>query len=99
MLDRAAIILGDLNVSMWSPFYRSMIQTSGLRNARQGRGILPTHSIVAPQFAALSAPIDHCLVTRDIQVEDFQLGPAIGSDHLPIIAELLIPNAQSESST
>ena len=96
-LDRPAIILGDLNVSMWSPFYRSMIQTSGLRNARQGRGILPTHSIVAPQFAALSAPIDHCLVTPDIQVEDFQLGPAIGSDHLPIIAELLIPSEQSES--
>ena len=96
-LDRSAIILGDLNVSMWSPFYRSMIQTSGLRNARQGRGILPTHSVIAPQFAALSAPIDHCLVTPDIQVKDFQLGSAIGSDHLPIIAELLIPSVQSES--
>lgn len=90
-LDLPAIILGDLNVSMWSPYYRSMIEESGLRNARQGLGILPTHSIVAPQFAALSAPIDHCLITPDIQVEDFRLGPAIGSDHLPIIAELLIP--------
>lgn len=96
-LDRPAIVIGDLNVSMWSPFYRLMIQASGLRNARQGRGILPTHSIVAPQFAALSAPIDHCLVTPNIQVANFQLGPAIGSDHLPIIAELLIPTKQSKS--
>ena len=79
---------------MWSPFYRSMMETSGLRNARQGRGILPTHSIVTPRFAALSAPLDHCLVTPDIQVKDFKLGPAIGSDHLPIIAELLIPTAK-----
>ena len=84
------VIMGDLNISMWSPYYRSTIEGSGLRNARQGLGILPTHSIVAPQFAALSAPIDHCLVSSEIQVQDFRLGSAIGSDHLPIIAELLI---------
>ncbi len=94
-LNQPAIILGDLNVSMWSPFYHEMIERSGLRNARQGLGILPTHSIIAPQFAALSAPIDHCLVSSEIQVKNFKLGPAIGSDHLPIIAELLIPFKQS----
>lgn len=92
-LQQSVIIMGDLNVSMWSPFYHSMIQRSGLRNARQGLGILPTHSIVAPQFAALSAPIDHCLVSSDIQVKNFKLGSAIGSDHLPIVAELLIPQS------
>jgi endonuclease/exonuclease/phosphatase (EEP) superfamily protein YafD len=89
-LQQPAIVMGDLNVSMWSPYYRSMIESSGLRNARQGLGILPTHSIVAPQIAALSAPIDHCLVSSDVRVKDFRLGPAIGSDHLPIVAELLI---------
>ncbi len=96
-LQQPAIVLGDLNVSMWSPFYHSMIERSGLRNARQGLGILPTHSIVAPEFAVLSAPIDHCLVSSNIQVTNFKLGPAIGSDHLPIIAELLIPLKQSAS--
>ncbi|WP_319423173.1 endonuclease/exonuclease/phosphatase family protein [Pleurocapsa sp. FMAR1] len=90
-LTQPVIVIGDLNVSMWSPFYYSMIKLSGLHNARQGFGILPTHSIVAPQVAALSAPIDHCLVSADIQVKNFKLGRAIGSDHLPIIAELLIP--------
>lgn len=89
-IQQPIVIMGDLNISMWSPYYRSMIKGSGLRNARQGLGILPTHSIVAPQFAALSAPLDHCLVSSDIQVKDFRLGSAIGSDHLPIIAELLI---------
>lgn len=90
-LAQSAIVIGDLNVSMWSPFYHSMIEASGLYNTRQGLGILPTHSIVAPQFAALSAPIDHCLVSPDIKVKNFKLGSAIGSDHLPIVAELLIP--------
>lgn len=98
-LQQPAIVLGDLNVSMWSPFYHSMIERSGLRNTRQGLGILPTHSIFAPQFAVLSAPIDHCLVSSNIQVKNFKLGPAIGSDHLPIIAELLIPLEQSASQT
>lgn len=90
-LTQPVIVLGDLNVAMWSPYYRETIEISGLRNARQGRGVLPTHSIVAPQFAALSAPIDHCLVSSEVRVQDFKLGPAIGSDHLPIMAELLIP--------
>jgi endonuclease/exonuclease/phosphatase (EEP) superfamily protein YafD len=90
-LEQPLIIIGDLNVSMWSPFYHSLIKLSGLLNARQGFGILPTNSGIAPQFAVLSAPIDHCLVSSDIQVKSFRLGKAIGSDHLPIIAELLIP--------
>ncbi|MEL6496338.1 MAG: endonuclease/exonuclease/phosphatase family protein [Cyanobacteria bacterium J06623_7] len=92
-LSQPAIVLGDLNVSLWSPFYHSMIKTAGLSNARQGLGVLPTHSVVAPQFAALSAPIDHCLITAEIQVKDFKLGKAIGSDHLPIIADLLLPKS------
>lgn len=91
-LNQPAVIIGDLNVSMWSPFYRSLVKKSGLHNARQGFGILPTQSVVAPQFAALSAPIDHCLVTPDIQVQDFKLGKDIGSDHLPIVADLLVPS-------
>ncbi|MEL6441529.1 MAG: endonuclease/exonuclease/phosphatase family protein [Cyanobacteria bacterium J06621_8] len=90
-LQTPVIVMGDLNVSMWSPFYHSMIEISGLRNARQGFGILPTQSTIAPQFAALSAPIDHCLVSPDIQVTKFRVGQNLGSDHLPIVAELLVP--------
>ena len=88
--QQPTIVMGDLNISMWSPYYRSAIEGSGLYNARQGFGVLPTHSIIAPQIAALSAPLDHCLVSFDVRVKEFRLGPAIGSDHLPIIAELLI---------
>ena len=91
-LNQPAVIIGDLNVSMWSPFYRSLIKKSGLHNTRQGFGILPTQSVVAPQFASLSAPIDHCLVTPSIQVQNFETGQNIGSDHLPIVADLLVPS-------
>ena len=88
------VVAGDLNASMWSPFYRSLIDKSGLHNARQGFGILPSQSGIAPQFAIFSAPIDHFLVSRDIKVKNFQLGRDMGSDHLPIITNLLVPSKQ-----
>lgn len=90
-LKQSVIVAGDLNVSMWSPFYHSLIKQSGLHNARQGFGILPTQSGINPQLAIFSAPIDHCLISSDIKVKNFRLGKHLGSDHLPIIVELLIP--------
>ena len=93
-IRQPVVVAGDLNASMWSPFYRSLIDKSGLHNARQGFGILPSQSGIAPQFAIFSAPIDHFLVSRDIKVKNFQLGRDMGSDHLPIITNLLVPSKQ-----
>ena len=87
---------GDLNVSMRSPFYRLLIKRSGLYNARQGFGILPTHSVIDPSYAALSAPIDHCLVSQDIKVKNFSTKQNIGSDRSPIVADLSIPQGEDE---
>ncbi len=90
-IQKPVVLIGDLNVTMWSPFYKSMIQRSGLRNARAGFGILPTLSTVSPQSPWLGVPVDHCLVSPDIRVLDFRTGPAIGSDHLPIITDVVLP--------
>nr|WP_094673053.1 hypothetical protein [Hydrocoleum sp. CS-953] len=67
---------GDLNTTMWSPYYQKLEQKTGLRNSRLGFGILPSwpakgfsHSIV---FYILSRffqiPIDHCLISSEIKV-------------------------------
>lgn len=85
------IVGGDLNVTMWSSQYQSMIANSGLRNARQGYGILPTQSVFFPQIPWLAIPIDHFLVSKDILVTNMQTGGNIGSDHLPILLDALIP--------
>ena len=80
-LKKPKILIGDLNISMWSPFYAKM----PLHNARQGFGILPTW----PNFIPfMMIPIDHCLVSSDIKVVNIKTGPSIGSDHLPLIVEL-----------
>ncbi|MEG4849874.1 endonuclease/exonuclease/phosphatase family protein [Microcoleus sp. B5-D4] len=81
------IVVGDLNTTMWSPFYKNMVKTANLRNARSGFGILPTW----PTFMPLAyIPIDHFLVSKEIGVLKIRTGRNVGSDHLPLITDLVI---------
>ena len=84
------ILLGDLNLTMYSPEYRFFMDGSGLRNARQGFGPLGTWPVWVP-FARL--PLDQCLIKGDAEVVSCSSGPDIGSDHLPLIVDLYIPPA------
>lgn len=85
---KSPVVVGDLNVTMWSPYYKHFVAKAGLRNARLGFGILPTWPTFRP---LLSIPIDHCLVRQDIKVLNIHTGRQVGSDHLPLITDLLIP--------
>jgi endonuclease/exonuclease/phosphatase (EEP) superfamily protein YafD len=80
------VIAGDLNATMWSPYYRNFETESGLINARAGYGIGATWSPIH----ALGIPIDHILVTPPARVGNFQVLDGIGSDHRPISADVWI---------
>jgi endonuclease/exonuclease/phosphatase (EEP) superfamily protein YafD len=82
------ILIGDLNATMWSPYYSRLIRGSGLVSARNGFGVLPTWPADLP---ILKIPLDHCLVSTDIKVANIRTSRAIGSDHLPLIVDLAIP--------
>jgi len=93
------ILVGDLNTTMWSPNYKQLEQKTGLINARHGFGILPTWPAPTPyarnrliRFVKpfLWVPIDHYLVSPEIKVRSLRSGTNIDSDHLPLIADLLI---------
>ena len=86
-LPAPLVLIGDLNVSMWSFHYELLAERTGLRDARTGFGILPSWPVQLP-FARI--PIDHCLVSPGVEVLDIRIGPAIGSDHLPLIARLKV---------
>lgn len=86
------ILIGDLNLSMWSAHYRKLISTTGLKNVRRGFGVLP--SFPMDSLPLIRVPIDHCLVSDGIQVADCRLGEAMGSDHAPLIVDLVIPAAK-----
>ena len=80
------IVIGDLNITPWSPHFRALIDVSGLRDARDGFGIQPTWPLRLP--AVFRIPIDHCLVSDAFRVLEMKRGPDVGSDHLPIIVTL-----------
>jgi len=89
------IVIGDLNITMWSPYYKRLMRNTGLRNARDGFGLLPSWPTSStyqriPDWAPLlfSIPIDHCLLSPDLTVADVRVGPNIGSDHRPVIVDL-----------
>jgi endonuclease/exonuclease/phosphatase (EEP) superfamily protein YafD len=84
-LQTPVIALGDLNTTLWSPFYQKFINQTHLHNSRQGFGILPTWPSILPP---LYIPIDHCLVSSNIQVIRTRTGRSIGSDHLPVVTDL-----------
>lgn len=89
-LPAPKILVGDLNTSLWSPYYARLMRHTGLHNARQGFGLRPTWPAWMP-WPFLRIPIDHCLVSPEIQVSSMRTGRPIGSDHLPIVVDLVIP--------
>ncbi len=82
------LLIGDFNVTMWSSYYKVFVSKAGLRNARRSFGIIPTWSTFRP---LLYIPIDHCFVGRDMKVLNIRTGRHVGSDHLPLITDLLVP--------
>ncbi|MCL1465841.1 endonuclease/exonuclease/phosphatase family protein [Argonema galeatum] len=82
------LALGDFNITMWSPYYKHFVHQTGLRNARYGFGVLPSWPTY--YMPLLSIPIDHCLVSPEIKVLKVRTGGNVGSDHLPLITDLVI---------
>jgi endonuclease/exonuclease/phosphatase (EEP) superfamily protein YafD len=88
-LPPPTVLIGDLNSTMWSPYFSRLLRDSGLKNARQGFGVLPTWPMFLPPMII---PIDHCLVSDEVFVVNCRTGSRIGSDHLPLIVDLALPN-------
>jgi endonuclease/exonuclease/phosphatase (EEP) superfamily protein YafD len=86
-LPAPKILIGDLNITPWSPYYRDFVERTKLVNVRKGFGPLPSWPAFL-FFKWLMLPLDHCLVSDDIRVADVKTGESISSDHLPLIVEL-----------
>jgi endonuclease/exonuclease/phosphatase (EEP) superfamily protein YafD len=83
--ERPAIVAGDFNSTPWSPYFQDLLATAGLRNAAEGRGYIATWPTF---FWPAQIPIDHVLLKGPLAATAVRRGPAVGSDHYPIIADL-----------
>jgi endonuclease/exonuclease/phosphatase (EEP) superfamily protein YafD len=86
--DRPAVALGDLNLTPYSPVFAEFLRQAGLRDGMDGHQWRPTW---LAGFWPLALPIDHVLVSPEVCVARAEVGPSIGSDHRPVIAQLRLP--------
>jgi endonuclease/exonuclease/phosphatase (EEP) superfamily protein YafD len=96
-LPEPKVLVGDLNITPWSPYFDGLLSASGLVDARVGFGVLPTWPVVN-RIAPLMLPIDQCFISPDILVANMRTGPTIGSDHLPLVIDLVIPDGDLPAS-
>jgi endonuclease/exonuclease/phosphatase (EEP) superfamily protein YafD len=86
------IVAGDFNSTPYSPVFKDFVKTAGLMDSREGFGWQPSWPTF---FPLLWLPIDHILVSPDIQVLNRSTGSYIGSDHYPVFAELSIDHTKN----
>ncbi len=86
--DGHRIVLGDLNVTPYSPYFRNLLDRGNLVDSRRGFGVQATWPQWPSFLAWARIPIDHILHDPGLTTTTRRVGPALGSDHRPVIATL-----------
>ncbi len=84
-IDGRVVVAADLNCTSWSSYFKQFIDSTGLRDTRQGFGIQASWASTNPIFGL---PLDHILTSRDIETVNRKVGRNVRSDHYPVIADL-----------
>jgi endonuclease/exonuclease/phosphatase (EEP) superfamily protein YafD len=75
------LVVGDLNLTPFSPYFGRLTDRTGLRDARLVDGIHITWPVSA---LPVWIPIDHALADPAVNVVRVRTGRDIGSDHFPL---------------
>lgn len=83
------LLLGDLNATRWSQSMQPLFET-GWIDSSDGHGCPPTWMNANP---LISIPIDHIMfrpaAERPIYCRNRWVGPDLGSDHRPVVADII----------
>jgi endonuclease/exonuclease/phosphatase (EEP) superfamily protein YafD len=84
------IFIGDLNITPWSEKFKWILKTANLRDSSLGTGLnftFPRKQNAQLIMSLFSIHIDHILVSPEIEVTTYKVGPDLGSDHLPVVVD------------
>jgi endonuclease/exonuclease/phosphatase (EEP) superfamily protein YafD len=84
------VIMGDFNATPWSRPFAWLRERTALCDSRAGFGIQASFPAMS---AVMRIPIDHLLASCAIGVRDRRIGRDVGSDHLPVLLELVVPRS------
>jgi len=91
-LSENTIVAGDFNMPVESSIYQHV--WGGYRNAFSSAGIGYgwTQRARAKRLAtSIGIRIDHILTGKGVVTRNCEVGPDIGSDHLPLLADIEVP--------
>lgn len=91
-LGERVVLIGDLNVTPFSPVFNRLLARSGLQDStvmwsENPRGPLATWWI---GNTGIGLPLDHALLGPGVRVSERRLGTSIGSDHVPLVLDLRV---------
>lgn len=75
------LVVGDMNLTPYSPYFDRFTERSGLQDARRVDGI---HITWPASALPIWIPIDHALADPAANVARVRTGPDVGSDHFPL---------------
>jgi len=75
------LLIGDLNLTPFSPYFSDLLTQTGMEDARRVYGY---HGTWPTWMLPLQIAIDHCIAEPGLGVTRVARGPAIGSDHYPL---------------
>lgn len=81
------LLVGDMNLTPFSPYFATLLAQTGLRDARQPDGLLGSWPSWLPP---MQVTIDHCLVDAALAATRVRRGPDVGSDHYPLEVTLFV---------
>lgn len=83
------VMLGDFNATRWDPYFAAVVRRGGLHEEAR---LLPlaTRMGIRTGLPFLGSPIDHILTNAPNVLSDCHSGPAMGSDHLPLVCDLTL---------
>ena len=84
-LTEDLVLMGDFNSVPWSTTHKAFRAATGLHNEGP---MVETWPAWGPFWMRL--PIDHIFVRGALERRNFRHGPFVGSDHLPVEAEIVL---------
>lgn len=81
------LMLGDLNTTPWAPIFGEVLEQGGLRDSAPGFAPRATWLSRNPLFGL---PIDHVLLGTGLEPTARRVGPDLGSDHFPVVADFAL---------
>lgn len=90
---RPLLVIGDWNSAPWSARFQETLSQNGLKTAYPGGWPQTTRFFFDHRLHwLLGSPVDQFAVSDDIRILNVSTGPHVGSDHLPLIVVLELPD-------